>query len=319
MNITMQDVMLQLDDIEKAKKEVVTLKPALEQNAQALKKARLQLQKEQEDVEQLEHLSFSYIKAMLTNTKEEQLSKEQEELAQAHITFKHYEIKDEVLRAQYRKLQVLLSSQEALQHKLEELQREEAMQKHPLACIDVDQKIMDNRRKQHELQETLDCIRHISRRLDVVLHHFDDTFTFDMLIEQGGFLTTAAKHNKLYALQDEIEHIRLDVMRLKKEFMQIQTHDLSNIDLPLDLIRADFSDNFFVHLVQGHVCVSPEMSIRKRMRDSIQGIQNFQKEIQKRDKVILMLMKENNLAYENLKDRYEDIRRKDDMEHGKTN
>lgn len=296
MAITIQESKQRLYEIQQAKLYVHEVEATLQQNKLDLKHAKLQLDKENEDVDDLRYLTFSYVQALLTNTKDMRMYKEKQEAIEAQLLYEQMCAKDKALRSEYRKLWLLIDEEEGVERKLDELQRDALAKHNSLKCIEIDDKISNNRAQDYKLKETIDTIQLIARRLDVALDHIDKAFLFDITLESGAF-TKTAKHNMFMDIEDEIEAIRLDIMRLKEEFKTIRAYELSNLHIPLELVRQDFDRYNFLYFVQH--------KIHQNTRDEMRNIRAFQKQI---EECVIDLRKqivENNKRYEQLQDEYE--------------
>ena len=222
----------------------------LENKIDELKKI---MKKEQKDVDKLEMISLSSILSDLFGNKEEKLNKERKEAYEAKIKYDSCKIQIQSVKLDIKYYQDKLDKLSNCEEEYKQLlQEKKELLKDKLEVIELDNKISDSLHFQNEINEAIEECRKALLICDKVMSHLNDAndfAAFDIVIK-GGYLMHALKYDMIDKAQEEVNHLQVQLNKLKTELVDVQINQEINIsindfdrnvDLWVDNIFTDYS------------------------------------------------------------------------------
>ena len=286
-----------LADINKAKQELIHIKQSLEENKQALMKAKEQLNKEHLDVVQLEHWTLLSLLALFTHDKQERLEKEKQEEVEAILYVRQLEEENEVLRTELRTLSLLIDEEAMTQARLERLQIKrlaEIPNQQPQYQM-MKEQMEHNRLLKGKLQSTIEAGNYLRRNIIAIKKVLDQLETgaaLDQVFDHGNPLTVL-NHTKIYELQKMIAKLQIEIYHYGKELEGITTCELYNMYMPFEYELQDLLRSPYFRRI--HREVRQNLSV---VRTSIEDYQN---QLVKQNEIMVNAIGELEKVYEDLR------------------
>lgn len=252
MNEKIIELKHRLAKIETLKDYQLELEKKFEDNSAKLQAAFLIVEKENKDVEKLQHASLSSVIAWFAKDKDERLAKEEQEALQAAVYLKQLQEENNVINEELVKCEEEIALEGVLQAKLAALEKKEALQgekRHEVKPY-YDQ-LEEAQRLEKELQEAIAAGCTVLEHLRLAIDELNDASSWGVIdVAGGGMVSSMVKHSHVDAAQAEIARIQQELLRFQKEVRdvcQIKTIDVSISDW---LSFADvFVDGFIFDLM----------------------------------------------------------------------
>lgn len=270
---TIIEVKAQLKKIESAKAYVRSIQKRIDENSAALQEAKRVLEKENQDVEKLQHLSLSSIMLRFQNDKEERMAKEEKEAMDAAFHYQQLEANAQALQAELASYQELIKKESSLRAQLEDLEYEYIKTKDVNLAKEVDdlrKKMEDNRIKDKEILEAIQAGNVVNKKIEGILEKLGSAQNwglYDMI--GGGMFSSIIKHEKIGDVQRKIADIQMDIERFQKELHDVSRFEVGKLEISESLALFDmFFDNIF-----------SDFMVQNRMQEAQTDIKNFHNEL----------------------------------------
>ena len=189
----------------------------------------------------------------LFGNKEEKLNKERKEAYEAKIKYDSCKIQIQSVKLDIKYYQDKLDKLSNCEEEYKQLlQEKKELLKDKLEVIELDNKISDSLHFQNEINEAIEECRKAFLICDKVMSHLNDAndfAAFDIVIK-GGYLMHALKYDMIDKAQEEVNHLQVQLNKLKTELVDVQINQEINIsindfdrnvDLWVDNIFTDYS------------------------------------------------------------------------------
>ena len=243
----------------------------LEKSAQ-LAALQTQLKKEEIDVEKLERTSLTSLFYSVLGSREEQLEKERQELLSAQLRYQQTKRQVEFLQQDQQSLrerlhplagieteyELLLAEKEGLLRQTNQtVARELIAFSEQMAALNSEVKEIDE-----AIAAGDDVIAGLEKVIES-LENAEDWGTWDLL--GGGFISTAMKHSRIDAAQENIHEIQGMLGRFKRELADVQ----KKVELRLDIDEfTSFADYFFDGLIVDWIVQSKIVESLERSKNA---------------------------------------------------
>lgn len=237
----------QLAKIESLKDYQLELEARYEEMSQKLEVAMQIAEKEQQDVEKLQHISLASLAAWFAKDKEERIVKEEQEAVKAAILVSQLQQDLEVVNAELVKCEETIAQEDALRAALEELQKQEALQgEHGKEAAELYRQLEQEQLLEKELQEAIAASYVVTDKLRSAVSEMSSASDWGIMdIAGGGMMTSLIKQSHVKEASQTIAQLQQDLLRLQKEVKDVHSIAIAPIEMEDWLSTADiFFDNF---------------------------------------------------------------------------
>ena len=228
MNESIIEIKHRLSKIEGLKDYQRELEQRYEEISQKLEVAMHIAEKEQQDVEKLQHASLASLAAWFAKDKEERLVKEEQEAVKAAILVSRLQQDLEITNS-------------------EEIQKHEALQgEHGKEAAELYSQLEQEQLLDKELQEAIAASYVVTDKLRFAVSEMSSASDWGMMdIAGGGMMTSMIKHSHVKEASKKIAQLQQDLLRLQKEVKDVHSIDIAPMEIESWLSTADiFFDNF---------------------------------------------------------------------------
>ena len=247
MNESIIEIKHRLSKIEGLKDYQRELEQRYEEISQKLEVAMHIAEKEQQDVEKLQHASLASLAAWFAKDKEERLVKEEQEAVKAAILVSRLQQDLEITNAELVKCEEEIAQEDALRGALEEMQKQEALQgEHGKEAAELYSQLEQEQLLDKELQEAIAASYVVTDKLRFAVSEMSSASDWGMMdIAGGGMMTSMIKHSHVKEATKKIAQLQQDLLRLQKEVKDVHSIDIAPMEIESWLSTADiFFDNF---------------------------------------------------------------------------
>lgn len=298
MNEQIQEIKKELKKVASAKVYMETLNQQHQQILADIEVAKQQLEKENQDVEKLQTLSFTSILAHFSNDKEERLAQEEAQAMRAALHLKQLQANQDAIEKEMRSYETFIAQEKSLQERLKAFQTEDIHASH--AEGQTLRKLMEdmdnNRIQDKELQEAIDAGEVVLTKLEEAIKKLDSASNWGMFdIFGGDLISSMVKHSKINDAQDKIAAVQVSVQRFQKELKDVQAQELSNISISVGLEMFDIVfDNIF-----------SDFMVQNKIEKARDNVHSFFQDVKKIVTSLHRRKEENQKQYETIRKEYE--------------
>ena len=290
INAELEQVRQTLDRARKLSAVMADLKAQHEERKRAAEDALKVLYREQEDVEELERLSFASFLARIRGEQAERLDQERREAVAAKARYDAARRDLEDLEARFRAAQEERAGLEGLRGRWKALMEE----KEELLCQAGGERAkrliqigcdLDSLGSQiRELDEAICAGKDVGYALDQMIGQLDSAAgwgTWDIL--GGGMLATMAKHGRMNDAQNAAFQARQAISRFRTELADVRDMELPQVQIGEFATFADyFFDGFFMDwMVQSKIQDAQEgvSEVHVRVLNALRNLERMDQEL----------------------------------------
>lgn len=268
-------------------RQLMSGKNRLEQLINNLKKQRQELsdkvydleqimEKEQADVDKLEHRSLASLYYTIIGKKDSMLNKEQQEAYAARVKYDTIVSEQNALETDIKKAEAELHSARNSERLYQQVLKEKAAYLKASGNADADtimefeNQLTTLEAQQKELKEALSAGHTALHTVEQVISHLDEAdglSTWDML--GGGVLVDMAKHDTLDKAQDLIEDLQVQLRRFHTELADVSIQ--ADMQVNIDGFTR-FADYFFDGLLA-------DWTVKDKITRSLQQVSQTRSQI----------------------------------------
>jgi hypothetical protein len=273
---------------QKLEQDLFNVATDLQDKSTRLASLGIQLEKEQVDVDKLEHTSLTALFYSVLGSREEQLEKERQELLSAQLRYQQAKHQVEFLQREQNSLLQRLDELSGIEAEYELLLSEKERLLRESNQLVASELLAFSEQIAHLNSEIKEFTEAIAAGNDVIvgleqviesLESAENWGTWDIF--GGGLLSTAVKHSRIDDARDVISDVQIKMSQFKRELSDVQ----KNVELQIDIGGLEsFADFFFDGLiidwiVQSKIVQSLERSETARdvIIKSVKELENLKK------------------------------------------